>query len=184
MKMSTSTQHRQHSNSGSKTAADRLLPDPTLACDPCHGSDHGNLERVLAGPAPDGQCDYCHLGPEAGRGGRVARVVVPRPNLKNSHQKHLARNIGCGQCHGSVSRVGLATREQLPRMPGCFVCHAMSGPAQGEARGSCTTCHVTRPGGRLETSFATGNLEPPPWMHGAEHGPDWLASLHQELIGH
>ncbi|MBW2529643.1 MAG: cytochrome c3 family protein [Deltaproteobacteria bacterium] len=164
-----------HPARASDAASDRLLPDPAVACDRCHGSDHRDLERVRPGAEPDGQCSFCHLGANAGRNGRVARVVLPRPNLKSSHRKHLRRNIGCAQCHGDVSRVGLATREQLPRMPGCFVCHAMSGPARGEARGACTTCHLTRPGGQLDTDLPAGPLEPPHWMHGAEHGPDWLA---------
>lgn len=166
---------RCHAAGRSNRAADRILPDPAVACDPCHGSDHRNLEQVVPGAGPDGRCDYCHLGPGAGRNGRVARVVLPPPELKNSHRKHLARNIGCPQCHGSVAKVALATRDQLPRMAGCFVCHGMSGPARGEASGACTTCHLAQPDGRLVTRLATGPLEPPPWMHGAEHGADWVS---------
>jgi hypothetical protein len=157
-------------------ARDRLLPSPVTSCDPCHGSDHRNREQVQAGPGADGRCTSCHLGQDAGKDGAVARFVLPRPNLRNSHWKHAARNIGCEQCHGAVQDVGLATRQQLPRMSGCFVCHAMSGSAQGEARGHCTNCHLVGPGGRLQTTFATGPLLPPPWLHGADHGPAWARS--------
>ena len=164
----------------SDKAADRLLPDPVATCDGCHGSRHDNLDRVEPGPQPDGQCPSCHLGADAGRDGRVARFVLPTPNLRNSHRKHAARNIGCPQCHGSVAAVGLATRDQLPRMSGCFVCHAMSGPARGEARGHCTNCHIVAPGGRLQTTFSTGKLVPPAWLHGAGHGPGWVTGHRQQ----
>jgi hypothetical protein len=157
----------------SDSARDRLLPNPVVTCDPCHGTSHRDLEQVRPGSAADGQCPSCHLGKDAGRDGLVTRFVLPRPNLRNSHRKHLARNIGCAQCHGSVEKIGLGTRQQLPRMSGCFVCHAMSGPARGEARGPCITCHLVAPGGRLQTTFATGRLVPPPWLHGADHGSGW-----------
>ena len=55
----------------------------------------------------------------------------------------------CAQCHGSVNELELATRDQLPRMAGCFGCHNMSGAAQGQAKSACTDCHVTEPDGRM-----------------------------------
>jgi hypothetical protein len=155
-------------------AADRLLPEPAKTCDNCHDVDHSNLNKVQGGEEPDGACTYCHLGENAGKDGRVAKMIIPKPNLRNNHKLHLDRNIQCSQCHGMIEELELATRENLPRMAGCFNCHAMSGAAQGEAKGACTTCHVSKPNGIMKTSFSTGELQPPMWLHGAAHTPDWI----------
>jgi len=104
----------------------------------------------------------------------VAPLVPPHANLRFTHKKHLARNIQCGQCHGQIDQLELATRDQLPRMAGCFTCHNMSGAAQGEAKGECTSCHLTRPDGRLLQAFSTGDLVPPRWLFNAGHTPDWI----------
>ena len=163
--------------STSQSAADNLLPKPSAACDECHEVEHRE-NNVRPRPVVENpklpRCQGCHRGWQAGRAGRVAPVVIPEPNLKFSHQKHAARNIGCGHCHGSVGRFELATRQQLPRMAGCFVCHGMKGKARGDAGGDCRLCHLTEPSGRLRTTFSTGRLQPPRWLHGAAHTPDWL----------
>jgi hypothetical protein len=156
----------------SDDAKDRLLPRPSETCDNCHDVDHADPAGPRAGREPRGQCAFCHTG--VAPGGRMAPLVMPRANLRFSHKKHLDRNIRCGQCHGQVAELGLATREQLPRMAGCFTCHAMTGPGRGEARGDCTTCHLTQPDGRLATTFAGGSLVPPRWMRGAAHDADWI----------
>jgi hypothetical protein len=158
----------------SDAASDRLLPKPSQTCDSCHDVDHSDLAHVKAGKDPNGQCGFCHLGDHAGEGGKVAPVVLPDPNLRFPHKKHLARNIQCGQCHGQVAELELATREQLPRMAGCFTCHNMSGAAQGEAKGACTTCHIARADGKLMQSFATGTLLPPRWLRNSGHTADWI----------
>jgi hypothetical protein len=158
----------------SDDASDRLLPKPAQACDGCHETDHSDLAKVTASPAPMGQCSFCHLGAKAGEGGKVAAVVIPTPNLHFTHKKHLARNIQCGQCHGKIDELELATRDQMPRMAGCFTCHAMSGPGQGEAKSECTTCHLRQPDGRIQVAFPTGNLVPPRWLHDAGHAADWI----------
>lgn len=152
----------------SEVAADRLLPSATT-CDGCHGSDH-RVSSAVPLDDPRGGCDVCHTA----AGKAVARVVVPAPNLRFSHQAHALRNIGCGQCHGRVGELGLATRDSLPRMAGCVRCHAAIGPGQGQAQADCATCHLTRNDGRLVQSFGSGPLVPPRWMRGAEHGPDWI----------
>jgi hypothetical protein len=120
----------------------------------------------------------------------VARVSLPSPNLVFDHRAHAARNIGCGQCHGDVERVGLATRAQLPRMRGCLRCHTSdeATPA-GEAKSACDTCHVRALGneaggqaGRIRTRFASGVLMPPAWLHDAAHDPDFL-ERHKRIAG-
>jgi hypothetical protein len=159
---------------GSDASSDRLLPKPSDTCDSCHDVDHSDLAHVKAGKDDNGQCTFCHLGAKAGEGGKVAAVVIPQPNLRFTHKKHLARNIQCGQCHGQIGELELATREQLPRMAGCFACHHLSGPSQGEAKSDCTNCHLTQPDGRIQTAFSTGSLVPPRWLHQAGHSADWI----------
>lgn len=157
----------------SRRSSDRLLPEPA-ACDRCHASDHRDLSRVLA--APDqliAQCGFCHLGYRSEQGNRVRRTVLREPNLVFSHRAHAERNIGCAQCHGAVQRLELATRDQLPRMRGCFSCHARAGAARGEASGECATCHLTE-GSRLQTQLGSEKLLPPRWLNDAQHDADFL----------
>ena len=158
----------------SEASSDRLLPKPSETCDNCHDVDHANLAAVKAGTLANGQCGFCHLGENAGKDGKVARVVIPPPNIRFTHKRHLDRNIQCAQCHGQIGELELATREQLPRMAGCFSCHAMSGAAQGEAKGQCINCHITEPSGQMTTDFSTGQLLPPDWLHMAGHDADWI----------
>lgn len=163
----------------SSQSADRLLPAPTT-CDRCHQSDHRSPSKVLAGPDRDGQCNFCHVGWTEADGNAVAPLVLKAPNMVFDHKKHAARNIGCGQCHGAVEELELATRDQLPRMRGCFTCHQMpDSAARGEAKSDCTTCHVKgRPNdpksGRLRVVFPSGELTPPRWLHNAQHTADWI----------
>jgi hypothetical protein len=159
----------------SASSQDTLTPKPTI-CDDCHGTNHGALDRVEAGDGPEGACAFCHVGYTEGN--VVAKVVLPQPNLVFNHQKHAARNIRCQQCHGDVEELELATRDQLPRMRGCFGCHQRPDAAsQGAAKSACETCHLRgggTEGGRIRTVFATGVLNPPRWLHNAEHAPDFI----------
>ncbi|MBX3214060.1 MAG: cytochrome c family protein [Labilithrix sp.] len=161
----------------SRSVADVLTPKPNL-CDDCHGSDHSDLSAVQAGDEASGKCGFCHVGYEEGHGNRVAKFYIPRPNLVFDHQKHAARNIQCQQCHGDVQELELATRDQLPRMRGCFGCHQHpDAAARGDAKSACDTCHIKgggAEGGRLKTTFATGVMNPPRWMHNAQHAPDFI----------
>lgn len=171
----------------SANAGDRLLPPPTK-CDNCHLSDHTNLGAVTEGPDAEGKCAFCHVGYREGDGNKVAPLHLPPPNLVFNHQKHAARNIGCAQCHGAVQELELATRDQMPRMRGCFNCHVFpEASARGSAKSDCTTCHITaRPGdpksGRLKVVFAQGALTPPRWLRGSQHTPDWL-ERHRKVAG-
>jgi hypothetical protein len=179
LKLSCKSCHPAH---GSEEATDRLLPAPEKTCDACHDVSHADLNRVVAGKEESGQCSYCHLGENAGATGRVARFVLPAPNLRFNHKKHLDRNVGCAQCHGRIEELELATREQLPRMAGCFGCHGLPVPARGEARGECTTCHLTEQSGKMMVEFATGQLLPPDWLHMSGHTPDWI-ERHKSVAG-
>lgn len=149
----------------SHAASDVLTPRGT-ACDGCHASDHSRLDAVK------GDCATCHLGWREGNA--VPKFEIPPPNLHFDHAKHAARNIGCQQCHGDVQEVGLATRDQLPRMKRCLECHQRPDSAsQGEAKGACRTCHLEQ-SGVLRTAFATGTMLPPKWMRGAQHSADFV----------
>lgn len=174
----------------SRVASDRLLPTPAR-CDQCHGSSHADLLAVQPGPAnvpAAGTCGTCHEGYVSGN--RVAPVRLTTPNLRFDHSVHSARNIGCPQCHGNVAKLAKATRDQLPRMPGCLVCHDGDGPTRNThpASGACTTCHLTEASaGRLTprgaegastvimaTHFASGTLVPNRTMKGAAHDADFV----------
>jgi hypothetical protein len=157
----------------STTSDDSLIPHGTT-CDACHDSDHRDLSNVKAGAGPMGQCSFCHLGWRPEDGSRVAPIEIPRPNMRFNHKAHLDRNIECAQCHGEVAELELATRDQLPRMNGCLGCHQMPEPSAGGAKSECTTCHLTSTDGHVRTMFAAGELQPPRWLHDAQHGPDWI----------
>jgi Cytochrome c7 and related cytochrome c len=166
----------------SRSSRDSLIPTP-IRCDGCHDTDHRDLNAVKADPSElISQCGFCHVGYRASDGNRVARMLIPRPNLRFSHELHLRHNIGCQQCHGNVQNIELATRDQLPRMRGCFHCHQMPVSSRGKARGACPTCHLTRPGGGIRTRFASGELTPPHWLGNAAHGPDWI-TRHKLVAG-
>lgn len=180
LKLSCTTCHELAKTS--KNSADSLIPKGTR-CDGCHGSDHRNPSAVSSEPNElIGQCGFCHLGYRPEHGNRVARISIPAPNLRFDHARHAQRNIGCAQCHGAVEELELATRDQLPRMKGCFKCHQMPEPARGDAPGACPTCHLTEPGGALKTTFSSGKLLPPPWLHDSGHTPDWI-ERHKKIAG-
>lgn len=180
----------------SEKAADSLLPAATR-CDSCHGTNHRNLSAVTTDESrPLGQCGFCHNGYDAKRPNVVARVVVPKPNLRFNHQKHVVgAKMACASCHGKVEEVGLATRDQLPRMKQCVTCHVLgtndvgapkprAAPGAtaaagataglGKPSGACATCHLTEPSGVLTTTFASGKMLPPPWLANAGHGSDFI----------
>lgn len=159
----------------SASVADTLLP-AGVVCDSCHSSDHDDTSQVKPGDEEMGQCAFCHMGHKSTDGNAVAEVDIPRANLLFSHKAHVDRNIGCPQCHGAVEDLELATRDQLPRMRGCFHCHEMSDAAsRGEAKSACDTCHLRGDRGTgIKTMFASGTLSPPGWMHNSEHTPDFI----------
>jgi hypothetical protein len=166
----------------SRRSSDRLLPEGRR-CDRCHGTDHRDLTAVRRDPDRDsGRCDTCHLGYHAADGNRATRLVLPRPALTFSHAAHAVRNIGCTQCHGWVTHLELAARDQLPRMRGCLRCHDLPQPAGGDASGECATCHLTERNGRLLTRLASGALRPPTWLRGSAHDADWI-ERHRTVAG-
>jgi hypothetical protein len=189
----------------SQKSADSLLP-PATRCDGCHGTNHRSLAAVTTDePRPLGQCNFCHVGYDPKRPSIVARVLIPKPNLRFNHQKHVTgQRIPCARCHGKVEELTLATRDQLPRMKGCITCHVLgsgdgtggmaaalgakaapgskAAPTRARASGACTTCHLSEPNGMLTTTFKSGKLLPPPWLHDAGHGSDFI-ERHKLIAG-
>jgi hypothetical protein len=159
----------------SEHVGDSLIPSGVV-CDACHSTDHDDLTKVKAGDDEMGKCGFCHLGYKPGDGNAVAELALPRANMVFNHKVHAQRNIGCPQCHGAVDKLELATRDQLPRMAGCFNCHnAPDAASRGEAKSECVVCHIKgTTGTAMKTMFASGSLEPPPWLHNAGHGPDFI----------
>jgi hypothetical protein len=179
----------------SQNAGDSLLPPPTR-CDGCHGTNHRNLSTVSTDePRPLGQCSYCHTGYDPKRPAVVERVLLPKPNLRFNHQKHVVgAKMPCARCHGRVEELGLATRDQLPRMRECVTCHVLGGndtssgkvslgsPAKPRPSGACPTCHLTERSGLLVTSFSSGKMLPPPWLNDAGHDSDFIRR-HKQVAG-
>jgi hypothetical protein len=155
----------------SERGEDRLLPDESV-CAECHAIDRARPERVAR---PAARCDACHEAFDPARPLEVARVQIPPPNLKFSHGVHARAGVTCEGCHGRVRGEGLATRFDLPSMATCVQCH--------QARGAdtrCASCHLAEPDGVLRTRFEEGWLNPPSWMSGLRHDPDFWWS-HREV---
>jgi hypothetical protein len=151
----------------SESVADRLLPSEAV-CASCHAIDRAQPDHAAT---PSARCESCHVGFDRARPTVVARVEIPPANLRFSHDRHARAGVGCESCHGGVRRGALATRFDLPTMRECVRCH--------EARGAstrCASCHLTEPDGVLRTRFEEGWLNPPSWMGGLRHDPDfWLS---------
>jgi len=170
----------------SSLASDDLLPKKHDLCTDCHSIDEAEPNKADDPPA---RCDACHLGTKAGDKGQitVAKLALPTANLKMNHKAHAAKGIKCAECHGDVGQLELATRDQLPRMKGCFGCH-QNGDAGGlskttaGAKGDCKTCHVTEKDGTLKQMFASGVLLPPKWLKNSAHSADWI-ERHKKVAG-
>ena len=165
----------------SQQTSDRLLPQPQV-CDQCHGTRHVDVGMVQPGAEPKGACPFCHLGYDPAKPQLVQRVVLPEPAIRVNHRAHAARKIGCGQCHGAVQEVALATADQMPRMKGCYRCHDLPAESRGAAPEGCPTCHITVPGGRLQTHLPSGVLRPPRWLGRANHDAGFV-ERHKRVAG-
>ena len=200
----------------STSARDRLLPTEE-DCAVCHPIDRADpYKKTSAAPA---SCATCHVGvpsepgPETPAPGKdfeaqIARIVIPDPNLKFNHKQHIDKQVPCATCHGDLSKVDLATREQLPKMEQCLSCHdglmlpskapppvaatpkpvADSKPVMlsgRTARGPsprCSTCHLQQSDGLLATRFPTGVLAPSGTLRGDVHGMDWKRNHRQPAL--
>ena len=173
---------------------DMLIPTDHSKCTQCHAIDEKQPLGVAPKPGDDPKttptrCDFCHVGAKVDAAGvaTVAPMHVPNPILKMNHKAHLDKAIKCEQCHGEVGNLELATRDQMPRMKGCFACH-QAGEAGGiggfaGAKTTCSTCHLTdKSNVQLQTVFNTGLMLPPKWLKNAKHGADWI-ERHKKVAG-
>ncbi len=150
----------------SASALDNNLPRESH-CSSCHAIDRSKTDRQPVAGQPPSQCAACHRGFRS-QSGFVARAQTPIPNLKFSHQAHLARGTTCAACHGAGGEQAQGQESMnawLPTMRACLGCH--DGKKASE---SCTACHLSRAGGRVKTDFAwLGSLSPNGSLRGAAH---------------
>jgi hypothetical protein len=153
----------------SRSAVDNLLPTE-LECRACHPIDRAAPDKVVAG-APPATCTACHPGWQPGA--PVARIYLTPPPLKFDHAAHKA--TPCATCHGDLTKVDLATTQQLPTMAACLACHR-----DGVAPRHCTDCHLASAAGRMQTQFSHGDLVPLTSGLGDGHGPTFAKDHRQE----
>ncbi|MBI4509285.1 MAG: cytochrome C [Deltaproteobacteria bacterium] len=162
---------------GSTRASDKLIPKEET-CEVCHEIERDKPGKEVAPGKPDAKCSSCHPGWDGV--GMPPRVTIPVPNLKFNHKLHADRKIRCQECHGDLlaKGVGLATRENLPRMSLCLKCHdSRTAPSQ------CTTCHVTDVAGQIRTSFPEGTLVPSGVLMGDAHDAVWRTEHARVAVG-
>ena len=150
-----------HDAAASKVARDRMIPGHAT-CESCH-----DVEATTG----DETCAMCHTGFDATAMARPKQLVIPTANLKFNHAVHVAKDIGCERCHGSVDKVKLATRQNLPKMETCLECHHPG----GEAAGACSTCHLTDERGKVAKVMPNGARLVPELGNpfGVYHSPDY-----------
>lgn len=194
----------------SLSARDNLLPTEAQ-CRGCHPIDRSRPFGPLftENSAPPSACVSCHPGfprdpvtagqPTIPAGvdpaTLVARVEAPAAALLFNHRLHAEKQIACATCHGDLSQVDLATREQLPSMSLCLRCHDGGRRSAGRASERCATCHPAQPGGLLQVNLAGGLLRPSGALRGDDHSapdfprshgrvaqsaPDYCGSCHRE----
>ncbi|HYV46584.1 MAG TPA: cytochrome c3 family protein [Myxococcaceae bacterium] len=113
------------------------------------------------------KCSTCHPGFDQTARAAPPRIAFPTANLVFDHQVHVKNKVPCQRCHEDVSKVQLATVQQLPKMATCLSCHDGA-----TAPSTCTTCHLKEPSGRLQLTFAQGPLRPMAGNpFGVDHGP-------------
>ncbi len=167
--------HKQHLAAGAEcvtchdaarasgSVKDRNLPGHE-ECETCH-----DIEAAQKGEKTDpaASCGTCHPGFDPTVRLAPAKVDVPHANLLFSHKVHTDKKVPCATCHGAMTDVQLATRQQLPKMATCFECH--DGNVASKA---CDTCHLKQASGRLQLTFPSGILRPMQGNPlGMDHGP-------------
>lgn len=147
----------------SESVKDRNLPGHEQ-CETCH-----DIEAARKGEKTDpvASCNACHPGFDGTVRKEPAKVEFPPANLRFNHKVHVDKKVDCAVCHGEMTKVGLATRQQLPKMATCFECHNGNLASQ-----KCDTCHLTQASGRLQLTFDSGVLRPTQGDPlGMDHGP-------------
>lgn len=164
----------------SVSVSDNHLPKHP-ECENCH--DIEAAASTGQKQDPPAECSTCHLSFDKTVHREPPKVNVPNANLKFNHKVHVEKKVDCVVCHGSMKDVGLATRNHLPKMDTCLVCHDNQ-----FASATCKTCHPVEPSGRLTLAFASGLLRPMQGdPFGMDHGPRFefthgtKASMNQDM---
>lgn len=163
----------------SVSSADQLVPVGAPGeelCTTCHDFSAG------AKADPPSACETCHANYEpqykAGRKAddfhavetAPAAMLLPKNHIKMNHKAHADAGVQCATCHGDLSKVQVATRENsLPVMNTCMDCHNGR-----KAPDACRTCHQTEPSGRMITRFESGTLMPAGHFRNDAHDENWL----------
>ncbi len=155
-------------------------------CTNCHDFDEG------AGGEPPAACTTCHFDqykPTFAAGAsktdstkatnKPSTMYIPVPNLKMNHKVHIAKGIECSRCHGEMTTLQVATRDNaLPLMNTCLECHDGK-----QAPSECRTCHLAKPDGRLVNHFSSGELMPMGRYRNDNHDDGWLRNHAQTAKG-
>jgi hypothetical protein len=147
----------------SESPKDRNLPGHE-ECETCHDIAAAQKGEKTDPPA---SCATCHPGFDATVRKEPAKLDLPHGNLHFSHKLHVDKKVECTTCHGDMTKVNLATRQQLPKMATCFECH------DGHVvTNDCKACHLKQASGRLQLTFSSGILRPMQGNPlGMDHGP-------------
>ncbi|MFZ5469146.1 MAG: cytochrome c3 family protein [Myxococcota bacterium] len=156
-------------------AVDMLLPGYSLnkkgkrdihaECESCHDIEAARKSGKEVDPPA--KCEVCHVGYNPKTPKDVVKVQFPAPNLLFDHKVHVDKKIECKSCHTDMLDIGLATRQHLPKMETCLICH------EGTfASAACDVCHSTLPSGKLQVGFVQGVMRPTQGNpFGIDHGP-------------
>jgi len=150
-------------------------------CFDCHDTNDGMADPDESDPPA--ACNVCHPGyvadfPEGFDEFDDTRHVqtgppawdIPPPNLKFNHKVHVDNGYACKTCHGEMTDVDLATRDNaLPTMGTCLECHDGR-----KAPDACRTCHLTLPDGRIDTMASGVPLKPAGWYMADAHDESFL----------
>jgi len=170
-------------------SSDVLVPvglEGEEACTLCHDLEEG------AQADPPSACSTCHTDsyeptfPEGVAPHESDKVLnrppamhIPAPRIKMNHKIHVDKGIACTTCHGEMTDIQVATRDNsLPVMGKCMECHDGQ-----QASSECRTCHMSRPDGRLVTTFGTQLLKPAGHYRMDAHDEHYLKTHAQTARG-
>lgn len=140
-------------------------PPAFAACEGCHVDAHAARSDSRDTGEQAGACRRCHLEQRAPFARLTPRARAPAA-IRFDHEKH--RGTPCRSCH-HASAADTEAAYSLPQMAECIDCHRTRHRST-----ECGACHLTRPDGRLETTFADGSLIPTGPLLGMAHDRDWL----------
>ncbi|MCB9708400.1 MAG: cytochrome c3 family protein [Myxococcales bacterium] len=183
-----------HTDAGKSRRVEDVLIPKESTCQPCHASDTRAASAPAARKEIGKRCEFCHIGygtnPKAPAW--VPQSRFPHARLRFSHARHIQQGMRCLSCHEGINDAKQGTRAHLPSMRQCLGCHGNPNAdkkrdKKGRPSGTCSTCHLSKPDGKLRTRYPEGWLNPPAWLYGMHHDADfivrhrWIAADHGPL---